>query len=100
MANKKALFPVYETDAWHSTASRDCKGIFTSKTAAVNAIVKNHCIDDHEFFENIHDMIPLTKRQREAEIKHRLRREFEDSDQTQGYSVNYEIEVLNLNEWE
>ena len=97
---KKALFPVFETDSWHSTASRDCKGIFTSKTAAVNAIVKNHCIDDHEFFENIHDMIPLTKRQREAEIKHRLRREFEDSDQTQGYSVNYEIEVLNLNEWE
>ena len=100
MAKKKALFPVFETDAWHSTASRDCKGIFTSKTAAVNAIVKNHCIDDHEFFENIHEMIPLTKRQREAEIKRRLRKDFEDAYQTQGYSVNYVIEVWNQNEWD
>jgi predicted restriction endonuclease len=100
MANKKALFPVYETDAWHSTASRDCKGIFTSKTAAVNAIVKYHRIDDHELFENIHQMIPLKKREREAEVKRRLREELEDNNQTQGYSVNYEIEVINLNEWD
>ena len=100
MAKKKALFPVFETDSWHSTASRDCKGIFTSKTAAVNAIVKNHCIDDHELFENIHQMIPLTKREREAEVKRRLREELEDNNQTQGYSVNYEIEVINLNEWD
>ena len=100
MAKKKALFPVFETDAWHSTASRACKGIFTSKAAAVNAIVKNHAIDDHEFFENIHEMIPLTKRQLEAEIKRRLRKDFEDAYQTQGYSVNYVIEVWNQNEWD
>ena len=100
MANKKALFPVYETDAWHSTASKEFKGIFTSKTTAVNAIVKYHRIDDHELFENIHQMIPLTKRQREAEIKRRLRKDFESGFQTQGYSVNYEIEVINLNEWD
>ena len=99
MANK-LLFPVFETDAWHSTAKRDFKGIFTSKTAAVNAIVKNHEIDDHEFFESIHEMIPLTKRERETKIKRRLRKDFEDSLQTQGYSVNYEIEVINLNEWD
>ena len=94
----KQLFPVFETDAWHSTAKRDFKGIFTSKSAAVNAIVKNHAIDDHEFFDNIHEMIPLTKRQREAEIKRRLRKDFEVGFQTQGYSVNYEIEVWNVNE--
>jgi hypothetical protein len=45
-------------------------------------------------------MIPLTKKQREAEIKRRLRKDFEDSLQTQGYSVNYEIEVWNVNEWD
>lgn len=100
MAKKKVLFTVYETDAWHSTDKKRFKGIFTSKTAAVNAIVKNHEIDDHEFFESIHEMIPLTKREREAEIKRRLRKDFEDSLQTQGYSVNYEIEVINLNEWD
>lgn len=97
---KKQVFTVFQTDAWHSTDKRRFKGVFNSKTAAVNAIVKNHCIDDHELFESIHDMIPLTKKQREAEIKRRLRRDFEDSDQTQGYSVNYEIEVWNLNEWD
>lgn len=41
----------------------------------------------------------LTKRQLEAEIKQQLRKDFEDSDQTQGYSVNYEIESWDLNEW-
>lgn len=96
----KQIVTVFETDAWHSTDKREFKGVFTSRTAAVNAIVKNHCIDDHEFFESIHEMIPLTKRQREAEIKRRLRKDFGDSDQTQGYSVNYEIEMWNLNEWE
>lgn len=96
----KQLFPVFETDAWHSTAKKKFKGIFTSKASAVNAIVKNHDIDDHEFFESIHELIPLTKRQREAEIRKRLRKDFEDSMQTQGYSVNYEIEVWNLNEWD
>lgn len=100
MAKKKVLFTVYETDSWHSTAKKRFKGIFTSKAAAVNAIVKNHEIDDQEFFESIHEMIPLTKREREAEIKRQLRKDFEDSLQTQGYSVNYEIEVINLNEWD
>ena len=96
----KQLFLVFETDAWHSTAKKEFKGIFTSKTSAVNAIVKNHNIDDHEFFESIHELIPLTKRQRDAEIRKRLRKDFEDNMQTQGYSVNYEIEVWNLNEWD
>lgn len=96
----RQVFNVFETDAWHSTAKKEFKGVFTSRTAAVNAIVKYHAIDDHEFFEDIHEMIPLTKRQREAEIKRRLRKDFEDSNQTQGYSVNYEIEVYNLNEWD
>ena len=96
----RQIFTVFETDARHSTAKKGVKGAFTSRTAAVNAIVKNHAIDDHEFFESIHEMIPLTKRQRESEIKRRLRKDFEDSDQTQGYSVNYEIESWNLNEWD
>ena len=96
----RQVFTVFETDAWHSTAKKEFKGVYTSRTAAVNAIVKYHAIDGHEFFEDIHEMIPLTKRQREAEIKRRLRKDFEDSDQTQGYSVNYEIESWNLNEWD
>jgi predicted restriction endonuclease len=96
----RQVFTVFETDAWHSTAKKEFKGVFTSRTAAVNAIVKYHAIDDHEFFESIHEMIPLTKRQREAEIKRRLRKDFEDAYQTQGYSVNYVIEVWNQNEWD
>ena len=38
----KQVFVVYETDAWHTIANRDCKGIYTSKRSAINAIVKNH----------------------------------------------------------
>lgn len=95
----KQLYVVFETDAWNSTAHRDCKGIYTSKQAAVNAIVKNHDIDEHELFENVHDWLRLTKREREAEAKRRLRAEFETRFQTQGFSVNYDIEVWNQNEW-
>ena len=46
----KQIFVVYETDAWHSTSHRDCAGVFTSKWAAVNAIVKTHRIELDEFF--------------------------------------------------
>ena len=47
----KQIFVVYETDAWHSTSHRECAGVFTSKWAAVNAIVKNHRIELEEFFD-------------------------------------------------
>ena len=46
----RQIFVVYETDAWHSTSHRDCAGVFTSKWAAVNAIVMNHRIELDEFF--------------------------------------------------
>ena len=41
----RQIFVVYETDAWHSMNHRKCAGVFTSKWAAVNAIVKNHRIE-------------------------------------------------------
>ena len=41
----RQIFVVYETDAWHSLSHRECAGVFTSKWAAVNAIVKNHRIE-------------------------------------------------------
>ena len=47
----KQIFVVYETDAWHSTSHRKCAGVYTSKWAAVNAIVKNHRIELEEFFD-------------------------------------------------
>ena len=46
----RQIFVVYETDAWHSTNNRECAGVFTSKRAAVSAIVKNHRIELDEFF--------------------------------------------------
>ena len=47
----KQVYVVYVTDAWHSFSSRECKGIFTSKRSAVNAIVRNFDIDLDEMFE-------------------------------------------------
>jgi len=46
----KQIFVTYECDAWHSLSHRECAGVFTSKWAAVNAIVKNHRIELNEFF--------------------------------------------------
>ena len=46
------VFVVYETDAWHTISNRDCKGIYTSKRSAINAIVKNFDIDLDELFES------------------------------------------------
>lgn len=37
----KQLYIVYETDEWHSTASRDCKGVFMSKTSAIRSITNS-----------------------------------------------------------
>ena len=76
----KQIFVVYETDAWHSTSHRECAGVFTSKWAAVNAIVKNHRIELDEFFDE-DEIRKTSKRVLEAEVRH------------------YDIEVWNINEW-
>jgi len=47
----RQIFVVYETNAWHELNKRECAGVFTSKWAAVNAIVKNHRIELDEFFD-------------------------------------------------
>ena len=63
----KQIFVVYETDAWHSTSHRECAGVFTSKWAAVNAIVKNHRIELDEFF-NEEEIEKTSKRVLEAKL--------------------------------
>ena len=94
----RQIFVVYETDAWHSTSHRKCAGVFTSKWAAVNAIVKNHRIELEDFFDE--DEIEHTsKRVLEAEARRILRKELEFAYKTQGYETNYDIEVCNINEW-
>ena len=93
----RQIFVVYETDAWHSTSHRKCAGVYTSKWAAVNAIVKNHRIELEEFFDE--DEIEHTsKRVLEAEARRILRKELDFAYQTQGYETNYDIEVWNINE--
>lgn len=94
----KQIFVVYETDAWHSTNHRDCKGVFTSKRSAVNAIVKNHCIRFDEFFEG-DELEHTSKKMLVKEAKRILRKELEYAYQTQGYETNYDIEVWNVNDW-
>ena len=77
---------------------RKSAGVFTSKWAAVNAIVKNHRIELEEFFDK--DVIEQTsKRVLKAEARRILRKELEIANQTQGYETNYDIEVWNINEW-
>lgn len=82
------LYPVYETDSWHSLNNRECKGIYTSREEAVEAIAEHHEIPLEEFDG-------LTK----EEAKEKLREELQIPYQTQGYSVNYDIEVWIQNDW-
>ena len=82
------LYPVYETDSWHSVNHRDCKGIYTSKEDAIDAIVEHHCIPLEEFDG-------LSK----EEAKERLRNDLQIPFQTQGYTVNYDIEVWLQDYW-
>ena len=88
----RQIFVVYETDAWHSTSHLECAGVFTSKWAAVNAIVKNHRIELDEFFSE-EEIEKTSKRVLEAEARRRLRKELEFAYQPQGYETNCEIEV-------
>ena len=82
----------------HGMNHRKCAGVFTSKWAAVNAIVKNHRMELEEFFDK--DEIEQTsKRVLKAEARRILRKELEIAYQTQGYETNYDIEVWNINEW-
>lgn len=94
----RQIFVVYETDQWHSITSRNDRGVFTSKRAVVNAIVKHHNIDVDEIVED-DETNPLTQKQKKKEAERVLRAEFDVVYQTQGYSINYEIEVWNINEW-
>ena len=88
MNKKQYVYPVYETNAWHSLDNRECKGIYTSKEAAIEAIAASHVIPLDEFEG-------LTKDEATESIKQELQTSF----QTQGYTVNYVIEVWLLDDW-
>ena len=86
--NEQYLYPVYQTNAWHSFEHRECKAIYTSKEEAIEAIADHHEIPLEEFDG-------LTAEEAKERIKEELRIPF----QTQGYSVNYDIEVWLVNDW-
>ena len=86
--NEQYLYPVYQTNAWHSLEHRECKGIYTSKEEAIEAIADHHEIPLEEFDG-------LTA----EEAKERIKEELQIPFQTQGYSVNYDIEVWQVNDW-
>lgn len=86
--NEQYLYPVYQTNAWHSLEHRECKGIYTSKEEAIEAIADHHEIPLEEFDG-------LTA----EEAKERIKEELQIPFQTQGYSVNYDIEVWLVNDW-
>ena len=94
----RQIFVVYETDAWHSTNHWECAGVFTSKWATMNAIVKNQRIELDEFFSE-EEIEKTSKRVLEAEARRKLRKELEFAYQTQDYETNYDIEVWSNTFW-
>lgn len=95
---KKQLYIVYETDAWHTVSSRTLMGIFSSKRTAINSIVKYHDNSLKDILSDV-DTHGMTIKQMKREAGQILRKELEAINQTQGYSVNYVIEICSQNEW-
>lgn len=85
---ERNLYVVYQTDEWHSIDCRRCKGVFESKQEAIAKIVDNHKISPLEWDDMTAD-----------EFKEELASELDSFSQTQGYSTNYEIDEVTLNEW-
>lgn len=96
----KALFNVYETDEYHSTSSYVHRGTFTSKNGAIQAIVNNHDIPRSEFFELTGAESKTKLAKIDVEVRRLLRNELDLQYQTQGYSVNYVIEIIEQNSWQ
>lgn len=96
----KELFNVYETDEHHSTSSYVHRGTFTSKNGAIQAIVKNHDIPRSEFFELTGAESKTELAEIDVEVRRLLRNELDLQYQTQGYSVNYVIDIIEQNSWQ
>ena len=69
-------------------ATADVTVLANSKEEAVESIAEHHCIPLDEFGG-------LTK----EEAKERIKQELQIPFQTQGYTVNYDIEVWFQNDW-
>ena len=82
------IYPVYENDSCHSLNNRGCNGISTSKEDTLDSRAEHHCIPLDEFGG-------LTK----EEAKERIKQELQIPFQTQGYTINYDIEVWLVNDW-
>lgn len=93
----KQVFVVYETDRWLSYDGRVFAGVFSSKKAAIDTILKNHDIDMTEFFDEEY-IEKISEQVLKAEIKRILQKELETYNQTSCYEVNYHIDVVNMNE--
>ena len=93
------MYVAYECDAWHTTASKEIKGIFSSKEKAIDAILNNHEIHLDEIFD-LEDINNTPRAELIKDAKTVLRRELFQNNQTQDYEINYGIDVLDVNKWD
>lgn len=83
---------VYETDSHHDTRSRILRGMYATRSAAINAVVRNaweEYVSDSEAYS----------RKVTADAKRKIREELEREEQTQCNPVCHEIVETALNEW-
>ena len=85
---RNKLYAVYETDEWHSKDYRICRGVFWSRHEAIGKIAENNGISPIEWGDLTGD-----------EFKSELIAELNTMGQTQGYSTNYSIEEITINDW-
>jgi len=83
----KEVYLVYETDEWHTRKSYELRGVYDDKEAAICGILEDlfgFWDDDDEGTKN---------------LAANLRKELEETDQTQGLATNYEIVRWAMNVW-
>ena len=90
MANR--VYIVYEGDQWLSRSSMEVKCISPTKEDAINKVLKNHALRQSDFPDD-DDITP-------EEMEDEIRRDLELNGQTQGYTVNYHIQEMEISTWE
>ena len=100
------VYLVYETDIWHSVASSELVGVFTSREQAIDAVIRH--IEEDYTIEEKNDIVSQWGCDVEDEDDFddifqdflvSIRKELASRGQTQGYTTNYIISCVDLNKW-
>lgn len=92
------VYQVIKTDRHLSKDSEVLCGTFATRYLALRAILRNHELKDIDVIP-YERCLELTKGQRRSEVVRIVKQILTDSNQTQGFPVNYIIRDIEVNIW-